>query len=56
MGAQWKAKGKAQAADARGKLMTSYNRALNAIPREAVQSAEGLVRVVTYLDAARAPA
>ncbi|MCY7318431.1 MAG: MbcA/ParS/Xre antitoxin family protein [Ramlibacter sp.] len=36
--------------------MTSYNRALNAIPREAVQSAEGLVRVVTYLDAARAPA
>ena len=36
--------------------MTSYNRALNAIPRDAVQSAEGLVRVVTYLDAARAPA
>ena len=36
--------------------MTSYNRALNAIPREAIQSAEGLVRVVTYLDGARAPA
>lgn len=36
--------------------MTSYNRALNSIPREAIQSAEGLVRVVTYLDAARAPA
>ena len=34
--------------------MTSYNRALNAIPREAIQSAEGLVRVVTYLDGARA--
>lgn len=36
--------------------MTSYNRALNATPRDAIQSAEGLVRVVTYLDAARAPA
>lgn len=36
--------------------MTSYNRALNAIPKEAIQSAEGLVRVVTYLDGARAPA
>lgn len=34
--------------------MGSYNQALNAVPREAVQSAEGLVRVVTYLDAARA--
>jgi hypothetical protein len=34
--------------------MGSYNRAINAVPREAVQSAEGLVRVVTYLDAARA--
>lgn len=34
--------------------MTSYNRALNAIPKEAIQSAEGLVRVVTYLDGARA--
>ena len=36
--------------------MTSYNRALTATPRDAIQSAEGLVRVVTYLDAARAPA
>ena len=34
--------------------MTSYNRALNATPKEAIQSAEGLVRVVTYLDGARA--
>ena len=34
--------------------MGSYNRALNATPRDAIQSAEGLVRVVTYLDGARA--
>ena len=34
--------------------MTRYNRALNAIPKEAMQSAEGLVRVVNYLDGARA--
>ena len=34
--------------------MTSFNRALNATPKEAIQSAEGLVRVVTYLDGARA--
>jgi hypothetical protein len=34
--------------------MTSYNRALNATPKDAIQSAEGLVRVVTYLDGARA--
>ena len=34
--------------------MSSYNRALNATPKEAIQSAEGLVRVVTYLDGARA--
>jgi hypothetical protein len=34
--------------------MTSYNRALNTVPREAIQTAEGLVRVVTYLDGARA--
>ena len=34
--------------------MTSYNRALSAIPKEAVQSAQGLVRVVNYLDGARA--
>ena len=36
--------------------MASFNRALNATPRDAIQTAEGLVRVVTYLDAARAPA
>jgi hypothetical protein len=36
--------------------MGSYNRALNAVPKDAIQSAEGLVRVVTYLDGARAPA
>ena len=34
--------------------MTSFNRALNATPKDAIQSAEGLVRVVTYLDGARA--
>ncbi|TWO69985.1 DUF2384 domain-containing protein [Caenimonas sedimenti] len=34
--------------------MNSHNRAFNATPRDAVQSAEGLVRVVTYLDSARA--
>lgn len=34
--------------------MTSHNRALNATPKDAIQSAEGLVRVVTYLDGARA--
>jgi len=34
--------------------MGSYNQALNATPKEAIQSAEGLVRVVTYLDGARA--
>jgi hypothetical protein len=36
--------------------MSSFNRALNATPKDAIQTAEGLVRVVTYLDAARAPA
>lgn len=34
--------------------MSSFNRALNATPRDAIQSAEGLVRVVNYLDGARA--
>ena len=34
--------------------MTSHNRALNTTPKDAIQSAEGLVRVVTYLDGARA--
>jgi transcriptional regulator with XRE-family HTH domain len=35
--------------------MSSFNRGLNAVPRDAILTAEGLVRVVTYLDAARAP-
>jgi len=35
--------------------MGSFNRGLNAVPKEAILTAEGLVRVVTYLDAARAP-
>jgi len=34
--------------------MTSYNQAFNATPKEAIRTAEGLVRVVTYLDGARA--
>ena len=38
----------------RRRWMTSFNRALNATPKDAIQSAEGLVRVVTYLDGARA--
>ena len=35
--------------------MTSFNKGLNAVPKDAILTAEGLVRVVTYLDAARAP-
>jgi transcriptional regulator with XRE-family HTH domain len=35
--------------------MSSFNHGLNAVPREAILGVEGLVRVVTYLDAARAP-
>ncbi len=34
--------------------MTSYNAALNATPQEAMRTPEGLVRIVTYLDGARA--
>jgi hypothetical protein len=34
--------------------MGTYNQAINAIPKEAIQSAQGLVRVVAYLDGARA--
>lgn len=34
--------------------MASYHRTLNAAPRQAILTAEGLVRVVTYLDGARA--
>lgn len=34
--------------------MDSYNRAFNEAPRDAIQRVEGLVRVVRYLDGARA--
>lgn len=34
--------------------MGSYNRALNGIPRELVATAQGLVRMVAYLDHAGA--
>ena len=34
--------------------MASYNQAFNATPKDAVQKVDGLVRVVSYLDAARA--
>lgn len=34
--------------------MASYNRAFNAIPMEAIESADGLSRVLRYLDGARA--
>ncbi len=33
----------------------SYNHALNGVPKELIQSAQGLVQVVMYLDAMRAP-
>lgn len=36
--------------------MEGYNRALNGRPRELIQRADGLVAVVSYLDAMRAPA
>ena len=35
--------------------MTSFNRAFNQSPREAIESVDGLTRVVRYLDGARAP-
>lgn len=35
--------------------MANYNVALSAVPREEVKTAQGLVRVLNYLDAARAP-
>jgi transcriptional regulator with XRE-family HTH domain len=35
--------------------MASFNRALNGTPRDLVQSASGLVAVLAYLDAMRAP-
>lgn len=34
--------------------MTSFNRAFNAAPRDAIEHVEGLARVVRYLDGARA--
>jgi hypothetical protein len=34
--------------------MDSFNRAFSQTPREAVQTAEGLVQVLRYLDGARA--
>ena len=34
--------------------MTSFNRAFNEAPRDAIQKVDGLVRVVSYLDGARA--
>lgn len=36
--------------------MGSYNRALGGVPRELVQTAEGLVGTLSYLDGLRAPA
>ncbi|MBT2324760.1 DUF2384 domain-containing protein [Variovorax paradoxus] len=34
--------------------MTSFNRAFNEVPKDAIQKVDGLVRVVSYLDGARA--
>jgi hypothetical protein len=38
----------------RQRWMASFNNAFNAAPRDAIESVEGLVRVVRYLDGARA--
>lgn len=38
----------------RQRWMASFNQAFNAAPRDAIESVEGLVRVVRYLDGARA--
>ncbi len=38
----------------RHRWMGSYNEALRATPREAIEQVEGLVRVLRYLDGARA--
>ena len=35
--------------------MTSYNDALNGVPKELIQRAQGLVATVAYLDGMRAP-
>lgn len=34
--------------------MSSFNRAFNEVPKDAIQKVDGLVRVVSYLDGARA--
>jgi hypothetical protein len=34
--------------------MTSFNRAFNEAPKDAIQKVDGLVKVVSYLDGARA--
>ncbi len=38
----------------RQQWMTSFNRAFNQSPREAIETVDGLTRVVRYLDGARA--
>ncbi|MCS6764805.1 MAG: MbcA/ParS/Xre antitoxin family protein [Candidatus Protistobacter heckmanni] len=38
----------------RKQWLRSYNRAFNAVPRDYMQTVEGLVRTVTYLDGIRA--
>jgi transcriptional regulator with XRE-family HTH domain len=40
----------------RAAWMTSENRALGGVPRELIQTAEGLVATLAYLDGQRAPA
>jgi transcriptional regulator with XRE-family HTH domain len=40
----------------RAAWMGSYNRALGGVPRELIQTAEGLVGTLSYLDGMRAPA
>jgi hypothetical protein len=38
----------------RKEWMTSFNRAFNEAPKDAIQKVEGLARVARYLDGARA--
>lgn len=40
----------------RSAWMTSHHRALGGVPRELIQTAEGLVATLNYLDGMRAPA
>jgi transcriptional regulator with XRE-family HTH domain len=40
----------------RAAWMTSHNRALGGVPKELVQTVEGLVGTLSYLDGLRAPA